>query len=64
MSYWCTYKVHTGAYHQFEPNDPDTYSGIRFFDDELEALRHANKHGLKVVEILFGYELHDLIAGV
>lgn len=62
MSYWCTYKTHLGYTRQFEDPQPPTYSGIRFFTNELEAYRHANKHGLKVVEVLFGYDLDDLIA--
>ena len=56
-----TYRVHYGKVHAPTDWDPNTYSGIAVFNNELAALRHANKHSLTMIEIAPGDTIEEAI---
>jgi hypothetical protein len=60
VSVWITYTVKYGGGHQMD-REPNTYRNVAIFDNELAALRFANKHGCKVVEIVPGETLEQAI---
>lgn len=47
MSLWIVYTKHLGKNHSPVDWDPNTYSNVAVFDDELDALRYANSVGAK-----------------
>lgn len=56
-----TYRVHYGKHDHPTDYEPDTYSGIAVFANELAGLRYANAHELKLIEILAGETLEEAI---
>lgn len=58
---WITYRTHYGKMHSPVDHDPNTYSGIAIFTDELEALRYANATGTKAVLVGDGETLEQAI---
>lgn len=57
-----TYKMHYKISPDPRESGETTFSGVTFWMDELEGLRYANQHGLKLVEIdTDGVRLEDLI---
>lgn len=48
---WMVYKFVPGAKLSPVDHEPNSYANIAFYATELEALRHANREGLKVAEI-------------
>lgn len=57
---WITYKVRFGGGSQLD-REPNTFYAIGLFDDELKALRYANRIGAKAVLIMPGQTLEEAI---
>ena len=57
---WITYSVKSARYHPTD-GEPDTYYNVGVFDDEMQALRHSNSHGGRVIPIMANQTLEDSI---
>lgn len=58
---YITYRQHEGIRYSPTEWDPPTYSGIAVFIDEVEGLRYANAHSLKLIPIDNGETLEAAI---
>lgn len=61
---WITYSVKQGVIHAATDWDPSTYYNLAFFDNELAALRHANKVGAKAMQVFANETIEDAIKNV
>lgn len=62
MNIWVTYTVRysTASYHPTD-HEPPTYYNVSFHADEIGALRFANTHGAKAIEVTLGQTLEDAV---
>lgn len=57
---WVTYSVKVGGGTQFD-REPNTYYNLTFFDNELDALRWANKKSARTIQVFHSESLEDAI---
>lgn len=57
---WITYSVKYGTGHQMD-REPNTYYNVAFFNTEIEALRYANEHSAKAIQVFSGETLEKSI---
>lgn len=60
MDFWMVYFKHYGKVHNPMESDPNTYSRVAVFGDELEALRYANEVSGKCIPYNLGERIEDL----
>lgn len=60
---WITYKTIYGKEYSPVERDPNSYTDVTIFTEELPALRYANLHGAKCVTIFSGQTLEEAIRG-